>query len=166
MNTLVALFGEGRNLDALQMGMRSLAVFVLALVLVRISGRRSFGQRSPFDYVVSILLGAILSRAVVGASPIVPTAVASLVIVVLHRVLAWLCVHSRALERLVVGIEREVFHHGRFDEKQMGAALITETDIYESVRQSLGARDLARVEAAILERNGQLSVIRKGDGVS
>lgn len=166
MNTLVALFGEGRNLDALQMGMRSLVVFVLALVLVRISGRRSFGQRSPFDYVVGFLLGAILSRAVVGASPFVPTVVASLVIVVLHRALAWARVHSRALERMVVGIEREVFHHGCFDEKQMGAALITETDIYESVRQSLGARDLARVEAAILERNGQLSVIRKREGES
>src|ERR1700730_6298922 len=39
------LFGEGRNLSVLQMGMRGILVFLIALVLIRISGRRSFGMR-------------------------------------------------------------------------------------------------------------------------
>ena len=43
----------------------------------------------------------------------------------------------------------------------MHAALLTRTDVYESVRQALGARDLDDVDAAIFERNGQVSVIRK-----
>jgi hypothetical protein len=66
METLIALFGEGKDLDSLQMAARPTAVFFGALVLIRISGRRSFGQRSPFDYVVAILLGATLSRVIVG----------------------------------------------------------------------------------------------------
>lgn len=103
MNTIAILFGEGKNLNALQMGMRALVVFVIALTLIRIAGRRSFGQRAAFDYVVAILLGATLSRTIVGASPFLATVMASIVIVVLHRLVAWLCMHSRALERLVVG---------------------------------------------------------------
>jgi len=160
MDAIVAVFGEGKDLGALQMAMRAIAVFAGCLALIRISGRRSFGNRSPFDYVVAILLGATLSRVIVGASPAVATMVASLTIVVLHRALAWACVHSNSLERLVAGREREVYHDGHFDAQQMSAALITRADVLESVRQQLGARDLKAVEAAILERNGEISLIR------
>ena len=47
MDMLIALFGSGRDLDTLQMAARAAATFAGALVLIRISGRRSFGQRSP-----------------------------------------------------------------------------------------------------------------------
>ncbi|TDG03230.1 DUF421 domain-containing protein [Paraburkholderia guartelaensis] len=161
MDAIATLFGEGKDLNALQMGMRALVVFAIALVFVRISGRRSFGQRSAFDYVVAILLGATLSRAVVGASPFISTVVASGVIVLLHRLLAWACMYSRALERLVVGIEREVFRDGQFNQREMAKALLTATDIEESVRQTLGARTMSDVAAAILERSGEVSIISK-----
>ena len=49
---------------------------------------------------------------------------------------------------------------GRFDEKQMSAALITRTDLFETARQRLGADDLSGVRAATLERNGEISLIR------
>src|ERR1700722_7138716 len=117
MQGLVAIFGEGKDLNSLQMGMRAAAIFFATLVMIRISGRRSFGQRSPFDYVVAILLGATLSRIIVGASPAVAPAIASLVIVLLHRILAWGCVHSERLERLVGGAPRELYRDGRFDQK-------------------------------------------------
>jgi uncharacterized membrane protein YcaP (DUF421 family) len=164
MNAVVTLFGEGKDLDALQMGMRALVVFFVSLVLIRISGRRSFGQRAPFDYGVVILLGAILSRAVVGASPFFATIVASSVIVILHRLLAFACMYSRPLERLVVGVEREVFRDGQFNEREMAAALLTASDIEESVRQTLGSRSMSGVAAAILERNGEVSLIRRNGG--
>ncbi|SAL39785.1 hypothetical protein AWB64_04195 [Caballeronia sordidicola] len=155
-----ALFGSGRDLDEYQMAARGVAVFILALALIRISGRRSFGQRSPFDYVVAILLGATLSRVIVGASPAIPTAVASLVIVVMHRMLAWGCVHSRWLEKLVGGVERELYREGRFNERQMAAALVTAADVLESNRRQSGTLDLAGVRYVFLERNGEISIIR------
>ena len=159
MDVVVALFGQGRMLGPGQMVLRAIVVFAIALVLIRIAGRRAFGQRSPFDYVVGILLGAILSRAVVGASPFVATVAASFAIALLHRVIG--CLRSRRLERLLVGAEREVYRNGRFDDAQMRAALITPTDVHESVRQALGADDLSDVDAAILERNGHVSIVRR-----
>ncbi|MDR5784434.1 DUF421 domain-containing protein [Caballeronia sp. LZ065] len=161
MSFLLTMFGEGRDLDSLQISARAVAVFFGALALIRIAGRRSFGQRSPFDYVVAILLGATRSRVIVGASAAIPTVVASLVLVVIHRVLAWSCVHFPWLERLIVGVEREVFKDGKFNDTQMSAALITQTDVFETARQELHTRTLDEVEAAILERNGQVSLIRK-----
>src|SRR5258708_21312380 len=117
MDVLIAIFGEGKDLDSLQIAMRAVAVFFAALILIRISGRRSFGQRSPFDYVVAILLGATLSRVIVGASPAIPTFLASLVILLLHRALAWTCVRSRWLELLVVGGERMASKYGHVNSR-------------------------------------------------
>ncbi|WP_233849667.1 DUF421 domain-containing protein [Paraburkholderia sp. HD33-4] len=161
MNGLIELFGEGKNLSSLQMGARAAAIFLVALIFIRISGRRSFGQRSPFDYVVAILLGATMSRAIVGASPVLPTFVASLVIVLMHRALGWVCVRSHTIEVLVGGIERQLFRDGSFDKQQMLAALVSRTDILETVRKELGTEALDKVQAAILERNGEISIIRK-----
>ncbi|MFS2103156.1 DUF421 domain-containing protein [Ralstonia sp. Ralssp135] len=161
MDTLLFLFGEGKDLNPLQTAMRAVVVFAIGLALVRLSGRRSFGQRAPFDFVVAVLLGATLSRAIVGASPFVATVSASLALVAVHRLLGWACVRLPKLDRLIAGREREVYREGRFDQGQMDAALITVGDLEESVRQTLGSRTLDDVEAAILERNGQVSLIRK-----
>jgi uncharacterized membrane protein YcaP (DUF421 family) len=161
MGLLVAIFGEGKDLTSLQMGTRAAAVFFASLVVVRISGRRSFGQRSSFDYVVAVLLGATLSRVIVGASPAIPTVIASVVLVSLHRALGWACVRSRRLESLVAGEERELFRDGQFDERQLSAALITRADVLETVRKELGTQGLEKVSIAILERNGEISLIRK-----
>jgi uncharacterized membrane protein YcaP (DUF421 family) len=69
VSALRDLFGEGTDLGPLQMALRALAVFVLALAMIRTAGRRSIGQHRPFDACTTVLLGAVLSRAVVGASP-------------------------------------------------------------------------------------------------
>jgi uncharacterized membrane protein YcaP (DUF421 family) len=86
---------------------------------------------------------------------------ASLVMVLVHRTIAWSCVRWPWLESLVVGVEREVYKDGKFNSRQMSAALITRTDIFETARQELNSTDLRDVQSAILERNGQVSLIRK-----
>src|ERR1700755_1316427 len=81
----IMLFGQGEQLDVLQMTLRAGAVFVLTLLMIRVSGRRSVGQHRAFDACTTVLLGSVLSRAVVGASPFWATMAAGLTIVVLHR---------------------------------------------------------------------------------
>ncbi|NNU33298.1 hypothetical protein HK413_02345 [Mucilaginibacter sp. S1162] len=47
MEILLKIFGEGKDLSALQMSCRGIVVFIIALALIRLSGRRSFGIRTP-----------------------------------------------------------------------------------------------------------------------
>ena len=84
MQTIHELFGQGFNLNILQMTLRAIVIFFIALVLIRYTGMRMFGIKSAFDICVTIIYGAVLARAIVGASPFIPTIVASSSLVIVH----------------------------------------------------------------------------------
>ncbi|MGI8582874.1 MAG: hypothetical protein ACR2KX_11780 [Chitinophagaceae bacterium] len=46
------LFGEGKDLNALQMGDRAFVMFFITLFLIRLAGMRAFGQKSAFDTIL------------------------------------------------------------------------------------------------------------------
>ncbi|MBV9962879.1 MAG: hypothetical protein JO072_11595, partial [Parafilimonas sp.] len=69
MNTIQYWFGEGEHLNVLQMSVRTFFTFILLMLLIRLAGMRTFAKRSAFDNIIVILLGAVLARGVVGASP-------------------------------------------------------------------------------------------------
>jgi len=154
---LLAAFGEGEDLNALQMAMRALAVFVLTLAMIRIAGRRALGQHRAFDTCTTVLLGSVLSRAVVGASPFWATMAAGAMIVVLHRLVAMASVRWPWFETMISGDKRELVQGGRRDEKAMRKALITARDLDEAVRRKTGD-EASPVERAILERDGGITV--------
>jgi len=158
-DALLVLFGEGSDLTIWQMADRAAIVFFITLALIRASGRRSFGQHSPFDSCTTVLLGAILSRAVVGASPFFATLAAAAALVLLHRAVALASVRWPWFEQLVNGHERELVRQGVADADAMRRALITHHDLQQAVRQKTGHDDIGRIERAVLERDGQLTVV-------
>jgi uncharacterized membrane protein YcaP (DUF421 family) len=165
MQSMIELvFGEGQDLAFWQMASRAAAVFLIALALVRISGRRSFGQHSPFDACTTVLVGAILSRAVVGANAFWPTICAAVAIVLMHRLVGLASVHWAKFEALISGHELVLVRNGIADTGQMRKALITNNDLKEAIRKKNGASDLSQIKGAVLERNGDITVIEvEGD---
>src|SRR5258708_2274464 len=103
MEILYRIFGEGKDLSTMQMCARAVVIYFIALIMLRISGRRTFGKKTAFDNTIAIILGAILSRAVVGASEFVPTVACSLALVLLHRCLAWVSLRSKTVKHLLQG---------------------------------------------------------------
>jgi uncharacterized membrane protein YcaP (DUF421 family) len=161
MSTLESLFGAGKDLTVVQMTLRAIVLFFITLVLVRIGGMRAFGRKSSFDTIIVIMLGAVLSRAVVGVSPFAPTVAAAAALVVIHRLLGMATARSKLLEKLVKGEHHEVYRDGHVDRRAMVRAGISEGDLDEAVRASVHAssrRDVSQIE---LESDGQLTVIER-----
>ena len=154
-------FGEGPQLSAVQMSCRAAASFFFLLAMIRLSGRRSFGQHMPFDACVTVLLGAILSRAVVGASPFLGTAAACFSIALLHRIVAMLGVRFEFVDRLMNGKPRMLIYKGRKDPKQMRMALVCDADLLQALRQNTNTERLEDIEKATLERNGNISILQR-----
>lgn len=161
METIIQLFGEGENQTALQMSLRGAVIFVITLLLLRIAGRRSFGMKSPFDNIIVILLGAVLSRAVVGASEFVPTVACATTIAVLHRLGTWLGALNLGFSALIKGQKIILFHDGKLDHQNMRRALVSESDLYASLRSSMNVESFETIDSAYMEMNGQISFVKK-----
>lgn len=161
MQTIIEIFGQGKDLNNLQMSCRGIVVFFIALLLIRISGRRSFGLHAPLDNIISIALGAILSRAIVGASPFLPTIITSTVIVLLHRFLGWLIAHNEKLSRFIEGDKMLLYKNGGFIKEKMNKAQVCEEDVMQGVRKSALTEDINKIDKIYIERNGDISAIKK-----
>jgi len=161
MNTLIQLFGQGKNLSALQMTDRGIIVFVIAFILIRISGRRSFGVRTPLDNIIAVTLGATLSRTIVGASPFVAVIVTCFAIVLLHRGFGWLISRSDRFARFVEGNKILLFSDGKFNQRNMKRALLCKEDILQGIRKSALTDDMDKIESCYIERNGEISALKK-----
>jgi uncharacterized membrane protein YcaP (DUF421 family) len=158
---LIKFFGEGKDINAQQMCSRAIVIFIIALLLMRISGRRSFGVKTPLDNIIIILLGAVLSRAVVGASPFIPILTACLTLVLIHRLLGWLIAKQTSIGKFIEGNKILLFDNGQFIEKNMKRALVCQEDILQAIRKSALTEDLNRIDKVYMERNGEISSIKK-----
>src|SRR6478672_4808149 len=158
---LHSLFGSGEHLTALQMGVRSFIMFFIALALIRIGGMRIFGKKTAFDNILVIMLGAILARGVVGASPFFSTVAAAAVMVIIHKILALLALRHIWVGKIVKGIHRSLYKNGEMNTRNMRIATISKDDLMEGVRLQINSNSLDDVKEAYIEKNGQVSIIEK-----
>jgi len=161
MNWIDTFFGHGTDLDMLQMSSRAILVFFISLILIRIAGVRTFGKRSAFDNVVVILLGSVLSRTVVGASPFIPTTAGCLVFVLVHWLLARLSFRHDWIGRLVKGEKDSLYADGKENEANMQRSNLSSKDLLEGIRLKINENSFNQVEEIFIERNGEISVIRR-----
>ena len=161
MEQLAEIFGHGKNLTILQMCCRGVLVFLIALILIRISGRRSFGVRTALDNIIVLLLGAMLSRAVAGVSPFLPVVITSFVFVLLHRCMAWLMIHNERFSKLIEGRKILLYKDGKFLDDNMKRAIVCEEDILQGIRKSALTEDLKKIDRIYIEANGEISAIKQ-----
>ena len=154
------LLGNGPDLDTLQMSVRATIAFFVALAIVRIGGMRAFGARSPFDTIVAILLGGVLSRGVVGASPLVGSCVACAMFAVVHRVLAVLGARLTPFARILNGSPQRLFHDGKPDSGAMLIAGISARDLDSAARRAAHEAAVTATDEVWLETNGELTIVR------
>ena len=161
MEAFYDLIGQdGGDIAWWQMSARAVLIFFFGLVLVRVAGKRVFGKWTALDIVVSIIIGSNLSRALTGAAPFVETVMATTVLVVLHSALIMAGVRWPALGHLMKGRGVRLIEDGRPDHQAMRKHGIGEHDLEEALHGA-GLDDPAGVRAAYLERNGDISVLKR-----
>ena len=160
METIHELFGQGSNLNILQMTIRAIAIFFVALILIRFTGMRLFGIKSAFDICVTIILGAILARAIVGASPFIATIFSSFALVIMHRIIAAISVSNQKVSHFFKGTPYSLYKDGKLNDKNLKRCLLSFGDIMEEIRLNFHQNSLDNIDEIFMERTGKISVIK------
>ena len=139
---------------------RAVILFVYGLLCIRIAGRRTFSDLSPLDIIVSIVVGSNISRTMTGRAPFEPTLAATLVLVLLHRLVAMTTVRSNLLSLFAKGQPAVLIRDGKVFRKAMLRHGISEQDLMEGLRMEQ-VEKISDVALATMERGGKISVVPK-----
>jgi len=150
---------ESKDINALQMGLRAVVVYVVTVLMVRLGKKRFMGRATAFDVILGIMLGSIVSRAVTGNAPFLPALVASAVLLLMHWLFSATALRWHTFGGAVKGHSQVLVRDGSIDWEAMRTAHMTEHDLWEDLRGK-NISHLEQVAEARLERNGQLSVIK------
>jgi len=161
LEALLGLGHEAASLTFLQISLRGVVAFVAALVIVRCGDRRFLSQKTAFDAVLGFILASMLARGVNGTAAFFPTIGGGFVLVVLHRILASWSRRSHAVGLLIKGRSDVIVRDGVLDEAAAHRNRLSEHDVLEELRLNGNVAEIRDVLLAVLERNGQISVVRR-----
>lgn len=162
-SALEAIFGVKDHIAPGQECARAVLIFAYGLVMLRLSGPRTFAHWSALDIILSIVIGSSLSRALTGGAPLPGTLAAVAVLVALHLIFAYAVSRSRTFARFIEGIPVPLITHGVMDEKMRLWQAVSKIDIEEALREKQleGLDEIGKVRSLTLEPSGKLNVIKE-----
>lgn len=152
------LIGEGPVLYLLEIGFKSLVVFCILLLVLRMLGKRAQQNISPMQQMLMIALGSAAGDALL--YPTVPLAYAALILLgvtALTMGLEWAAERSRGVRDYVESRPRVLVRDGQVCWDALDKERTTRRELFAELRVK-GARSLSQVDAAILEVTGDISV--------
>ncbi len=144
-----------------QMIPRTIVVYVVGLLLIRIGKRRFLGGYTTFDILLGFIVGSVMSRAITGAITLVNMFFVVLTLVGIHWVIA-IVTYYFDTDGMIKNSERQLIKDGKVDDDAMLKSKIGENDLLQALREKANVESPDEVKSAYLERDGSITVIPKG----
>ena len=144
-----------------EFGLRALVVYIVLLFLIRLSGKRTMGQFTPFDVLLIVLLGNAVQNSLLGDDhSLLGGLLLAALLIAFNWVVGYVTARSRRAEHLVEGVPVVLARDGRLFESVLRRELVSRNDFEEALRQS-GELSLDDVRVAMLETDGRISVVAR-----
>lgn len=139
--------------------LRSLAVYVLFLTALRVSGKRELGQFTIFDLAAVLLAANALQPAITGPDASVPgAAIIVLTLFAANRLISIARRNSAIVRRLIDVPPTTIGRDGAWIPDALASEGLDDGDLAAAVREH-GLETVDEVKLAVLERDGSISVI-------
>lgn len=140
---------------------RTLILYAAVVVVMRVMGKREIGQLQPFELVVALMIADLAAIPMQNTGiPLLSGIIPIIILMTAQVALSYLSMKSTKARGVICGRPSVLVENGKLVEKELRYLRYNINDLLEQLR----AKDyynLADVEFAILETNGQLSVIPK-----
>ncbi|RZL12978.1 MAG: DUF421 domain-containing protein [Hymenobacter sp.] len=160
-DNLLGLHETAQTIAWSQVMWRTVSVFLLALVLLRISGRRTFASNSALDMVVKFMTGAMLSQSILATLPYWVPVLGFTTLILLHRAVGYLTYFFPAVGRVLRGSPSVLARGTEVNHQELRLASLTEADMMAAVHSTANLEDLNQTRLVRLEHDGAVSVIKK-----
>lgn len=140
---------------------RSIVLYIIVLIVMRAMGKREIGQLQPFELAISIMIADLASIPMTEIGiPITNGIIPILGLLVMHLLISLINLKSIKLREIICGKPRILIYRGKIDEKALKKERFTINELQERLRGD-NVMNLGDVEYAILETNGEVTVIQK-----
>lgn len=140
---------------------RTLILYFVVVIVMRIMGKRQIGQLQPFELAVAIMISELAAVPMQNTGiPLINGIIPILTLLAAQILLSLLSLKSNKARSVICGKPSILVENGKINEPVMSKEMYTINDLLEQLRIK-NVPNIADVEFAILETNGQLSVIPK-----
>ena len=138
---------------------RAIFGYIFLVLVVRTAGRRPGKQITPFEFVLVFFMGGCTLTSMVGNDRSLSNALLQITAVALmHLLIAWLKQRSPTFGRIVDGTPLLLLVKGEWRAETMRRMRVLDDDVMALARDQ-GLERLDQIEYAVLERNGEISII-------
>lgn len=142
---------------------RAVAMYVTALIIIRIMGKRALGELGLFDFVVMTGVGHILTSVALDQSlPFYDGVLVLIVLAFMEYATSFISMKSQKIATLITGRPVVMIENGRIIKENLAREKFNVDDLMQELRKQ-GIRDVKEVEKGILEPSGGFSVILKAE---
>ena len=142
---------------------RSIILYIVVLIVMRLMGKREIGQLQPFVLAISIMISELASIPMTDTGvPISNGIIPIMGLLLMHIVISLINIKSTRIRELICGKPSILIYRGKIDEKQLKKERFTLNELEEKLRSN-NVMNIGDVEYAILETSGDISVIQKSD---
>lgn len=142
--------------------LRGAVVYIVLLIIFRISGKRSLSQITTFDFVLLLIISEVVQQAMIANdSSLLNAFLLVITLIGLDIVISLIKQRSPAFANLVDSVPLVLIENGKMHKDRMDKERVDEDDILQSARELQGIERLDQIKYAVLERSGGITVIPK-----
>lgn len=142
---------------------RAIVLYIIVLIVMRLMGKREIGQLQPFELAISIMIADLASIPMTELGiPITSGIIPILGLLIMHLLISVLNMKSIKARKIICGKPSILIYRGKIDEKVLKKERFTINELQERLRGN-NIFNIGDVEYAILETDGQVTVIPKPD---
>ena len=139
--------------------LRAIFGYCFLVFMVRVAGRRPGKQMAPFEFVLIFFIGGLTLTFMVQDDQSLTNAFVQIITVaVMHLGIVFLRRHSSFFARSVDGTPLVLLEKGRWRTETLSMMRLQDDDVMAAARDK-GLMSLEQIDYAILERNGEISII-------
>ena len=140
---------------------RTLVIYVCLIATMRLMGKRQIGELEVTDLVTTLLISEIASLPITNQEiPVIHAVLPMVILLILEVLSSWILVRYPFLRPVVSAAPTVIIQNGHLDQKALRELRISIEELMGEIRQQ-GLTELSQVDCAILEKNGNVTVLPK-----